>query len=78
MAYASTAVIAHHPFSLSTLPAFDAHLSLWRIIREALIESRQAQLNREIENYLAGTGGKLTDEAEREIGRLCSGYSERW
>jgi len=78
MAYASTAV-AHRPFSLSTvLPAFDGHLGLWRMIREALAEARQAQLDREIENYLAGTGGKLTDEAEREIGRLCSGYSERW
>lgn len=77
MAYASTAV-AHRPFSLSTVPAFDAHLSLWRMIREALVEARQAQLDREIESYLAGTGGKLTDEAEREIGRLCSGYSERW
>ena len=37
------------------IPAFDAHLSLWRMIRDALAEARQAQVEREIENYLACT-----------------------
>ena len=78
MAYMSTAAVAQRPFSVTTLPAFDAHLSLWRMIRDALTESRQAQVEREIEAYLEGTGGKLTDESERAIERFCTGYSARW
>lgn len=35
----------------------------------AMMESRQRQANREIAQYLALTGGKLTDEVEREIER---------
>jgi hypothetical protein len=77
MARASIAV-AHHPFSFSSLPAFSAPRSLWRMIRDALVEARQAQIEREIETYLAGTGGKLTDESERQIERFCIGGSLRW
>jgi hypothetical protein len=42
----------------------------------ALMESRQRQADREIARYLAGTGGKFTDETEREIERRF--LSTRW
>ena len=77
MAYASTAV-AHRPFSVATVPAFDAHLSLWHMIRDALTEARQAQMDREIATMLAGSGGKFTDESEREIERYFSAPSSHW
>jgi hypothetical protein len=35
----------------------------------ALMEARQRQADREIARYLAASGGKITDEAEREIER---------
>ncbi|MGE0566034.1 MAG: hypothetical protein AB7O50_16155 [Pseudolabrys sp.] len=35
----------------------------------AMMEARQKQAEREIAQYLALTGGKLTDDAEREIER---------
>jgi len=35
----------------------------------ALMESRQRQADREIARYLSDTGGKFTDETEREIER---------
>ena len=77
MAY-STAAAAPRAFAFTSLPAFDAHLSLWRMIRNALAEARQAQVEREIENYLASTGGKFTDESEREIERLYGWNPSRW
>jgi len=76
MAYATVAQ-APREFTI-TLPAFDAHLSLWRMVRDALAESRQAQVEREIETYLARTGGKFTDDTEREIEHICEWSSSRW
>lgn len=76
MAYAT---VAQGPREFTiTLPAFDAHISLWRMLRDALAEARQAQVDREIEAYLAGTGGKFTDEAEREIERRFLSNPSRW
>jgi len=77
MAY-TTVAPTPRTFAFTSLPAFDAHRSLWRMVRDALAEARQAQTEREIENYLASTGGKFTDEAEREIERLSWGNSSRW
>ena len=77
MAYVSVAP-APRVFAFDSLPAFDAHLSLWRMVRDALVEARQAQVDREIENYLASTGGKFTDESEREIERISVWNSSRW
>jgi hypothetical protein len=36
------------------------------------IEARQRQADRVVEEYLATQGHKLTDDAEREIGRLIA------
>ncbi len=77
MAY-STVIPAPRAFTFTALPSFDAHLSLWRMIRSALAEARQAQVEREIEAYLASTGGKFTDQVEREIERLSWGHPPRW
>jgi hypothetical protein len=44
----------------------------------AMILSRQRQADREIARYLAGTGGKFTDEAEREIERRFLSTSSHW
>lgn len=77
MAYSAVAP-APRAFAFTALPSFDAHLSMWRMIRSALAEARQAQVEREIEAYLASTGGKFTDQSEREIERICTGQSLRW
>jgi hypothetical protein len=44
----------------------------------ALMEGRQRQADREIARYLAGTGGRFTDETEREIERRFLGTPARW
>ena len=75
---AYTVAPSPHIFAFTSLPAFDAHRSLWRMLREALVEARQTQIDREIEAYLATTGGKLTDQVEREIERLSWGNPSRW
>ncbi len=77
MAHTTTAV-APRTFAVTALPAFTAHLSLWRMIRSALAEARQAQAEREIANYIASTGGKFTDQSEREIERIYAGSLSRW
>jgi hypothetical protein len=45
---------------------------------DALMASRMRQAEREIANYLADTGGKFTDESEREIERRFMANSPRW
>jgi hypothetical protein len=40
----------------------------------ALIEGRQARVDRQIAEMIARSGGKLTDELEREIGRHLAGH----
>jgi hypothetical protein len=44
---------------------------LTRLLR-VQIEARQRQADRLVEEYLATHGSKLTDDAEREIGRLLA------
>jgi hypothetical protein len=44
----------------------------------AIKASRQRQVDREIARYLASIGGKLTDEAEREIERRILSAPSRW
>lgn len=49
----------------------------FRHFLQALTASRQQQADREIAAYLARSGGKFTDESEREIERrLTAGW--RW
>ena len=40
---------------------------LWRRIFEAIVAARQRDAEREIALYLERTGGKFTDDVEREI-----------
>lgn len=77
MAFAST---APRTFAFTALPSFTKSRSLWRLVLDALAESRRHQAEREIERYLDTTGGKFTDEAEREIERrlMSSSNSSRW
>jgi hypothetical protein len=45
---------------------------------DALMAVRLRQAEREIASYLADTGGKFTDESEREIERRFLANSPRW
>jgi hypothetical protein len=48
--------------------------SLWRRLVGAVFESREKQMELEAERYIARTGGRITDEIEREItDRLVTG-----
>ena len=74
MVYASTAVTPHE------LPAVQRKTGrgwLHRIV-VAMQEARMRQAEGEIARYLAQTGGKLTDEAEREIERRFLSQSSGW
>mgnify|MGYP001604746146 CR=1 FL=1 len=77
MAFAST---APRTFSFTALPRFNAKFSLWRILRDALAESRRRRAEYEVAHYLESIGGKFTDETEREIERrlMSSSNSSRW
>ena len=45
---------------------------------EAMMAARMRQAEREVARYLADTGGKFTDEAEREIERRFLSTPTRW
>ena len=47
-------------------------------VSDAMMALRQRQTDREITRYLAGIGGKFTDEAEREIERRFLFTPSRW
>lgn len=47
-------------------------------LMDAMMAARMRQAEREIALYLDHTGGKFTDEAEREIERRFLGASSRW
>ncbi len=51
--------------------------SLWRRLGDLLEASRQRAIDREIAVYLSGRGGRLTDDAERDIERIMYSPS-RW
>ena len=44
----------------------------------AMMVSRQRDAEREIARYLAGSGGKFTDETEREIERRFLSGASHW
>ena len=50
----------------------------WRRVFDAMVASRQRQVEREIARYLGDTGFKFTDEAEREIETRILGNHSRW
>lgn len=47
-------------------------------LMDAMMAARMRQAEREIAHYLDHTGGKFTDDAEREIERRFLGASSRW
>jgi hypothetical protein len=51
---------------------------LLRRLGDALEESRQRAMDREIAVYLSSRGGRLTDNAEREIEQIMYSSSTRW
>ena len=67
--------MAYAPLALTlqglTLPKFEARKGpgLFALLFAAMAESRQRQADREIARFMAGRGGKFTDEMEREIER---------
>ena len=74
MAYTSVA-----PRDLAYAPApAKAHTGFFRRVLDAMMASRLRQAEREIAHYLADTGGKFTDESEREIERRFLANSSRW
>lgn len=74
MAYTSVA-----PRDLAYAPApAKARTGFFRRVLDAMMASRLRQAEREIAHYLADTGGKFTDEAEREIERRFLANSSRW
>lgn len=61
-----------HSVTARYLPAAAAPkvgLGLFRRLLAAMQAARQRQVDREIADYIAGHGGRLTDEGERAIER---------
>jgi len=67
MAYLHSALSAHDLAAHE--PKRDIKRGFFSHFLNALAVSRQKQADREIARYLARTGGKFTDESEREIER---------
>jgi hypothetical protein len=55
-----------------------AKRSLFGRIIDSMMAARMRQAEREVARYLADTGGKFTDEAEREIERRFLATPARW
>lgn len=58
--------------------AAPARRGIFARVLDALMAARMRQAEREIATYLSDTGGKFTDEAEREIERRFLANSPRW
>jgi hypothetical protein len=76
MAYAPSAV-APRDFAPTHVPASNGRRLLRRFF-DAMMASRQRQVDREIALYIHGMGGKFTDDIEREIERRFLSTSSRW
>jgi hypothetical protein len=76
MAYAPSAV-APRDFAPTHAPASNGHGLLRRFL-DAMIESRQRQVDREIARFIHDNGGKFTDNTEREIERRFLSGPSRW
>lgn len=75
MAYAPTALLRDVP--LTQTPARKGRGFFTRLLA-TMMASRQRAAEREIARYLAGNGGKFTDETEREIERRFLSNAARW
>jgi len=76
MAYTSVAP-RDMAFPEGKIPSTPRRGLLTRVL-DALMASRMRQAEREIATYLADTGGKFTDESEREIERRYLSNSPNW
>jgi hypothetical protein len=76
MAYARTA-LAPRELVFTPTPV-RARRGLLRRLLDAMMESRRRQADREIARFLANSGGKFTDEVEREIERRFLTAPPRW
>jgi hypothetical protein len=76
MAYTSSA-LASRELAFTTTPAVRKR-SFFSWLVTAMMLARTRQAEREITRYLRGTGGKFTDEAEREIERRFLSNQSRW
>jgi hypothetical protein len=79
MAYTSSAIeqgfeTAYSPAKVATAPKRGL---LGRML-DAMMVARMRQAEAEVARYLADTGGKFTDEAEREIERRFLSTPSRW
>lgn len=74
MAFTHSAVAPRH---LSSTHSFNVRGWL-RQLFDAMTETRLRQAEREVARYLVETGGKFTDEAEREIERRFMTNQSRW
>ncbi|HEY4981924.1 MAG TPA: hypothetical protein VII24_08280 [Pseudolabrys sp.] len=81
MAYTSSA-LAPRVFAFTS--AADAELpmrtqrSLFDWLLDTMMVSRMHDAERDVARYLADTGGKFTDESEREIERRFLSTPSRW
>jgi hypothetical protein len=50
----------------------------WRGLLDAMVQSRQRQVDREIARYLGTCGGRFTDQVEREIEERILGSRAHW
>lgn len=71
--FTEAAPTVHVPARIEAEPARAPRRGFWKTILDSLWASRQRQADIEIARYLAMSGGKLTDSAEREISRRLSG-----
>lgn len=76
MAYAPSAV-APRDFAPTHAPASNGR-GLLRRFFDAMMASRQRQVDREIARYIHDIGGKFTDDTEREIDRRFLSTPSRW
>jgi hypothetical protein len=76
MAYAPS-TLAPRELAYAETPAQPGR-GLFSRLLGVLMEARQRQADREIARYLAGSGGRFTDETEREIERRFLSTPARW
>ncbi len=76
MAY-TTSALSPSDLALAQ-PDTRAKRNLFKQVIDAIIVSRQKQVGREIARYITGSGGKITDEIEREIERRFLSNSTCW
>lgn len=62
----------------ATKPSALPKRSLFGRLLDAMVVARMREADREVARYLASTGGKFTDESEREIERRFLSKPSHW